>query len=173
MVGIKKAFEESMPYFSLEVCTSAFFQCCRTKVHVPDRAKFWRFSLKSHTLLCTNKKRGGVIYQSISKITSSELCVYPDRPGSPKVREFTGENSLERIHTTSGRQDKSKSSSVTLDMDANPKHKISHFSKALNPNIQSDFTSWFSSTSVGAALTLEESSSMHFVFCKWSLFNAF
>lgn len=45
-----------------------------------------RDSHSSLTHFCVQtKKNGGAIYQSISKITSLELCVYPDKPGSPKV----------------------------------------------------------------------------------------
>lgn len=120
------------------------------------------FLLGPHPLLCTNKKkRGGLMYQSISKNASSELCAYPDKSGSPKV-VYQSELMPPWVHRTDQsppqqhqlwmQMSQTQNSSFLARLRTQTQHLASHLA--------------FSSTSaraksqLPALLNLEESSSM-------------
>lgn len=106
------------------------------KAHVPDMAMSWRVPAWASPAFMYKQKKGGLMYQSISKNASSELCAYPDKPGSPKVAYQS------ELMPPLGTQDRSKSPSATPAMDADvPNTKFLIFCKAQNPNPASGFTS--------------------------------
>lgn len=113
---------------ALEVCIGAWL-----RRHRGEGARAWHgIVLQGSRSGLTHfyvqiKKKGGLIYQSISKSASSELGAYPDKPGSPKVAwrvnlghlGHTGQTKVPLGDTGCGRRC--------------PKHKIPQFLQGSEP----------------------------------------